>query len=67
MDKPPTGARSTDSQHYRELANKLRDIARQCRLPGARREMLDLAARYEGRADYLDTRSGAGGSAEEPC
>jgi|SRR5271168_1226794 len=32
-----------DSQHYRELASKLRDISRQCRLPAARQEILDIA------------------------
>src|SRR5215469_5658977 len=52
MDDPQAGAGSRDSQHYRELASKLRDIARQCRLPGARREILDLASRYEGRANH---------------
>jgi hypothetical protein len=40
-------------QHYQELASKLRDIARHCRFPGARREILALASRYEVRADYL--------------
>jgi hypothetical protein len=45
-----------DSEHYRELAKKLREIARECRFPGARKEILDLAARYEGRADHLNAR-----------
>jgi len=26
------------SEHYREVASKLRDIARNCRFPGARQE-----------------------------
>jgi hypothetical protein len=46
-----------NSQHYRDLANKLRDVARQCRFPGARQEILELASRYEGRAGHLDRRS----------
>ena len=56
MEEPGTGAPRLDSQHYRELAIKLRDIARQCRFPGARQEILDLASRYEVRANHLDAR-----------
>jgi hypothetical protein len=56
MEEPLGTAAPVDSQHYRELARKLRDIARQCRFPGARQEILDLASRYERRADHLDTR-----------
>ena len=48
---------STSSQDYRELAIELREIARRCRLPGARREILNLALRYERRADYFDERN----------
>jgi len=62
----PTAAPRLDSQHYRELATKLRDIARQCRFPGARQEILDLASRYEVRANHLDTRGAPGGLAEDP-
>ena len=54
-------------EHYRELATKLRDIARQCRFPGARQEILDLASRYEVRANHLDTRSPPEGSAQDAC
>jgi hypothetical protein len=56
-----------DSEHYRELATRLRGIARQCRYPGARREILDLASRYEVRANHLDARGTAAGSAQDPC
>jgi len=52
----PKRVASGDSQHYRDLATKLRDTARQCRFPGARQEILALASRYEGRANHLDTR-----------
>ena len=55
------GTQSGD-QHYREIASKLREIARECRFPGARREILDLASRLERRADELDPRSGSTGS-----
>jgi hypothetical protein len=40
-----------DGEHYREIAGKLREVARQCRFPGARRELLDLAVNYERRDD----------------
>jgi len=45
---PPNGG------HYRNLAGKLRLVARECRFPNARQELLDLAARYERRADHFD-------------
>lgn len=48
---PPSGA------NLREMAQGLRHLARDCRFPGARREVLDLAARFDRRADYLDWRN----------
>jgi hypothetical protein len=47
------------AEHYREIADKLREAARSCRFPGARREILHLAARLESRADHLDRRAGS--------
>jgi hypothetical protein len=67
MGEPKRVAASTDGQHYREMATKLRELARQCRFPGARQEILDLASRYEVRADHLDTRSPPEDFAQEPC
>jgi hypothetical protein len=46
-----------DGTHYRELAAWLRDVARKCRLPNARRGLLSLARRYEYRADRMDRRA----------
>jgi hypothetical protein len=46
-----------DGAHYREIAKRLRELARQCRFPGARRELLDLAATYERRAQQLEGRA----------
>src|SRR5215469_11312148 len=54
-----------DSQRYREVASKLRGIARQSRVPGTRQKILDFAARYEGRANQVDGRGTAGGSGQE--
>ena len=64
MGEPIRLAAPADSQHYRELANKHRNIARQCQSPGARRRILDLASWYEGRANYLDTRGTASRSVQ---
>jgi hypothetical protein len=60
MEEPQVNAPPADSEHYREMARKLRELAREFRFPGARRELLDLALRYESRADSLDGRSAAG-------
>jgi hypothetical protein len=59
MEEPANAARP-DSEHYREMARKLRELAREFRFPGVRQELLDLALRYERRADALDARSAAG-------
>jgi hypothetical protein len=49
-----------DGEHYRDMARKLRILAREFRFAGARRELLDLALRYERRADSLDARLAPG-------
>jgi len=60
MEDPQAKAMGLDSQHYREMARKLRGLAREFRFPGAQQELLDLALRYERRADNFDARSVAG-------
>ena len=60
MEEPQTNAAPSDSEHYRETAGKLRELAREFRFAGARQELLALALRYERRADSLDARSAAG-------
>lgn len=62
MEEPQTTA--SDSDHYRDMARKLRELAREFRFPGARRELLDLASRYERRADGLDARNAAASDQE---
>jgi hypothetical protein len=47
---PPDGA------HFREIAQGLRVLARGCRYPGARTELLQLAASLERGADHLEAR-----------
>jgi hypothetical protein len=68
MGEPTRAVAPVDSQRYRELANKLRGIACQCRFPDARQKILNLASSYEGRANHLDTRSPREGyAAKEAC
>ena len=38
--------------------HRLRELARQCRFPGARRELLNLAASFDRRADHFDAAAG---------
>ena len=59
MEESQANAAPADSEHYREMARKLRELAREFRFPGARQEILDLASRYSRRADGLDARSAA--------
>jgi hypothetical protein len=47
------------AEHYREIADVLRQAARSCQFADARKEILHLAARFESRADHLDRRSGS--------
>ena len=47
-------APSPGGAHYREMAEGLRKLARQCRLVGARKELLELAVNYDRRADHFD-------------
>jgi hypothetical protein len=37
----------SDSDHYRDMARKLRGLAAEFRHPGGRQELLNLAGRYE--------------------
>jgi hypothetical protein len=46
-----------DGDHYREMAGRVRELARLTRSPWIRRELVDLAKRYDRRGDYFDCRS----------
>jgi hypothetical protein len=50
---PPNGG-----AHYREIASKLRIVARECHFPNARQEQLDIAASFNRRADHFDRPAG---------
>ena len=57
MKGPRDNAPTLDGTHFREMARGLRKLAHQCRFAGARRELLQLAASYERRADHFDGRA----------
>ena len=57
MEEPPANSVPSESNHCRDIARKLRELARQFRFPGVRQELLDLALRYECRAENLDARA----------
>jgi hypothetical protein len=65
MEEPGESASQSDSEHYREMTGKLRELARRFRFPGARGELLTLASRYERRADQLEARSAPAASDQE--
>jgi hypothetical protein len=45
-----------DGDHCREMAGKLRELARYTRSPGIRSELVDLAKRYDRRGNHFDSR-----------
>ena len=47
-----------DGSHYREIANQLRAIARECYFQNVRKDLIDLAALYDRRADDFDRLAG---------
>jgi len=49
-----TRAALADGDHCREMAGRLRELARTTRLPGIRRELVDLAKRYDRRGGHFD-------------
>jgi hypothetical protein len=46
-----------DGDHYREMAGRMRELARLTRSPGIRRELADLARHYDRRGDHFDRRA----------
>ena len=46
-----------DGGHYREMAGRLRELARVTHSPGIRRELVDLAKHYDRRGAHFDCRS----------
>src|SRR5215472_10574996 len=56
MIEPPISAGFPSGGNYREMAVKIRELARQCRQTYGRRELLQLAAVFDRRADHFDSR-----------
>ena len=50
-----------DDDNYREMADRLPELARLTRSPGIRRELVDLAKRYDRCGDHFDRRPPEGG------
>ena len=42
-----------EGMQYRDLAKRLREMARRCTHPNPQQELLDLAQRYESRANDM--------------
>lgn len=60
MEEQQSRPALSDSEHYREMARKLRELAGKLRFRGARQEILDLALRYERRAYDLEAGRASG-------
>jgi hypothetical protein len=52
-----TRAALAGGDDYREMAVRLRGLAQLTRSPGIRRELVDLAKRYDRRGDHFDRRA----------
>ena len=52
-----TRAALANGDHCREIAGRLRELAHATRLAGMRRELVDLAKRYDRRGDDFDRRA----------
>jgi hypothetical protein len=50
------------SAEYRELAGKLRELARGCIFPGPRRSLLQLAVSFDVRAAHFDCEAAREGA-----
>jgi len=43
-----------DADHYREVAKELRELAERCRFPRGQLELVQLAIKFEQRADRFE-------------
>jgi len=43
-----------DPDHYREVAKELRELAERCRFPRGQLELVQLAIKFEQRADRFE-------------
>jgi hypothetical protein len=57
MREAPVNSPFPNGENYREMAIKLRELARLCRFAYGRKELLQLAAVFHRRADHFDRRA----------
>jgi hypothetical protein len=59
-DTPMSDEQQASAGHYREIAEKIRQLARQARIPEAQQELFDLADRLDRMADLARPARGRG-------
>jgi hypothetical protein len=59
-DTPMSDEQEASAGHYREIAEKIRQLARQTPIPEAQQELFDLADRFDRRADLARLTRGRG-------
>jgi uncharacterized protein Yka (UPF0111/DUF47 family) len=57
-DMAKTDEKQAGDEHLREIAEKVRDLARQTQIPEAREELFDLADRLDRMADLTKRTPG---------
>ena len=62
-DTPMSDEQQASAGHYREIAEKIRQLARQARIPEAQQELFDLADRLDRMADLARPARVEGGAA----
>lgn len=51
-----SGEQRPSAEYYRNTAEEIRRLAERAQLPEVRRDLLDLADRFERLADFVDRR-----------
>ena len=59
-DTPMSDEQEATAGHYREIAEKIRQLARQTHIPEAQQELFDLADRLDRMADLARLTRGRG-------
>ena len=59
-DTPMSDEQEASAGHYREIAEKIRQLARQTHIPEAQQELFDLADRLDRMADLARLTRGRG-------
>ena len=51
-----SGEQLLTAEHYRNIANEIRQLAERCHLPEVRHELLGLAERFQRMAEHIEQR-----------